>query len=196
METEAAPLAHQPMAAVLELLAARTPGPGAGSAAALACSLAAGLVEMAARFDDSLLAQARLVRAGALRERAVELSEREVTSYGPVLEALAMDRDHPQRETRLAAARAAAATTPLAIASIGAQLAALAAESAVNGPELLIGEAVVAAELADGATRAAAHLVRLNLSDSPGDPRRTEATGLVSAAADALEQAFARASES
>ena len=83
----------------------------------------------------------------------------------------------------------------LATAGAGAQVASLAAESATQGNPALIGDAVTAAELADGATRAAAHLVRMNLSDSPGDPRRTEVTGLVSAAAEALEEAFAAAAE-
>ena len=195
METQAAPLGEQPLTDVLERVAARTPGPGAGSVAAVACSLAAGLVEMTARYDDSLLAQARLARAGALRERALEIVDHEVTAYEPVLEALAMDADHPQREMRLAAAKAQAAAGPLAIAGIAAQLGGLAAESAVNGSDEMVAEAVVAAELADGACRAAAHLVRINLQDSPGDPRRTEVTGLAAAASEALEEAFARASE-
>ena len=74
-------------------------------------------------------------------------------------------------------------------------MAALAAESAMQGNPALIGDAVTAAELADGATRAAAHLVRMNLADSPGDPRRTEVTAWVNAAAEALEEAFAAAAE-
>ena len=195
MEMQAAPLGEQPLTDVLERVAARTPGPGAGSAAAVACSLAAGLVEMTARYDDSLLAQARLARASALRERALEIVDHEVTAYQPVLEALAMDADHPQREIRLAAAKAQAASGPLAIAGIAAQLGGLAAESAVSGSDEMVAEAVVAAELADGACRAAAHMVRINLQDSPGDPRRTEVTGLVVAASEALEEAFARAAE-
>ena len=195
MDTESTTLAQQPLSVVLERVADRSPGPGAGSAAALACSLAAGLVEMTSRHDDSIMATARGARAEALRERALELAEVEVTSYAPVLAALAMGEDDPQRETRLAAARAHAATTPVAIASIAAQLASLAAESAVNGPEAMVGEAIVAAELADAACRGAAHLVRINLQESPGDPRRTEVTGLVNGASEALEQAFARAAE-
>ena len=195
MDTESTTLAQQPFSVVLERVAARSAGPGAGSATALACSLAAGLVQMTARHDDSIMATARQARAEALSERALELAEREVTAYEPVLAALAMDKDNPQREMRLAAARAQAATSPLAIAGIAAQLASLAAESALNGPDGMVGEAVVAAEIADAACRGAAHLVRINLQESPGDPRRTEVTGLVSGASQALEQAFARAAE-
>jgi formiminotetrahydrofolate cyclodeaminase len=190
-----APLTQQPLAEVLEQLAEHTPGPGGGAAAAVAVALAAALVEMTAKYDESILAQARLVRANALRTRALEQADIERDVYQAVLEARAMESDHPQRENRLASALAAAASPPLAIAGVGAQIAALAAESATQGNPALIGDAVTAAELADGATRAAAHLVRMNLVDSPGDPRRTEVAGLVNAAAGALEEAVAAAAE-
>jgi formiminotetrahydrofolate cyclodeaminase len=176
-------------------VADHTPGPGAGTAAAVAVAFAAALVEMTSKFDDSILAQARGMRASALRTRMLEIADVERDIYQPVLDAEAMDPGHPQREQRLASALAAASSPPLATANAGAQVAFLAAESATLGNPALIGDAVTAAELADGATRAAAHLVRMNLSDSPGDPRRTEVTGCVHAAAEALEDAFAAAAE-
>lgn len=185
------PIAQQPLAEVVGKLAAQTPAPGGGTAAAIAVALAAALVEMSSAFDTSISARARGVRAESLRARALELADVDLDAYGPVLEALRMPDESPQREQRLAASLAAAAGPPLTIAGIGSQVAALAAESATQGSPHLVGDAVVAAELADGATRAAAHLVRLNLAESPGDPRRTEVTGLVNAAAEALEQAFA-----
>jgi methenyltetrahydrofolate cyclohydrolase len=188
-------LTQQPLADVLEQLAEHTPGPGGGAAAAVAVALAAALVEMTAKYDDSIMAQARLARANALRARALEMADIERDAYQPVLDARAMAPDHPQREHRLASALAAAASPPLRTAGVGAQVAALAAESATQGNPALIGDAVTAAELADGATRAAAHLVRMNLVDSPGDPRRTEVAGLVIAASEALEEAFAAAAE-
>jgi formiminotetrahydrofolate cyclodeaminase len=195
MARPAAPLREQSLAEVLDQVADRSPGPGGGAVAALAVAFAAALVEMTATYDDSILAQARSVRANALRTRMLEVAEIERDVYQPVLDAEAMDVDHPQRESRLASALAAASVPALTTASAGAQVAGLAAESATQGNPALIGDAVTAAELADGATRAAAHLVRMNLSDSPGDPRRTEVTGLVSAAAEALEDAFAAAAE-
>jgi methenyltetrahydrofolate cyclohydrolase len=195
MARPSAPLTQQPLADVLEQLAEHTPGPGGGAAAAVAVALAAALVEMTAKYDQSIMAQARLMRANALRARALEVADVERDIYQQVLDARAMEPDHPQRENRLASALAAAASPPLAIAGVGAQVAALAAESATQGNPALIGDAVTAAELADGATRAAAHLVRMNLVDSPGDPRRTEVAGLVNAAAGALEEAFAAAAE-
>jgi formiminotetrahydrofolate cyclodeaminase len=195
MARPSAPLTQQPLADVLEQLAEHTPGPGGGAAAAVAVALAAALVEMTSKYDASILAQARMVRANALRGRALDQVEIERDAYQPVLEARAMEPGDPQRDNRLASALAAAAAPPLTTAGIGAQVAALAAESATQGNPALIGDAVTAAELADGATRAAAHLVRMNLVDSPGDPRRTEVAGLVNAAAEALEEAFAAAAE-
>ena len=195
MARPSAPFTQQPLADVLEQLAEHTPGPGGGAAAAVAVALAAALVEMTAKYDESILAQARMVRANALRTRALEQADIERDAYQPVLDAQAMEPGDPQRDNRLASALAAAAAPPLTTAGVGAQVAALAAESATQGNPALIGDAVTAAELADGATRAAAHLVRMNLADSPGDPRRTEVTGLVVAAAEALEEAFAAAAE-
>ena len=190
-----APLSQQPLAEVLDQVADRTPGPGGGAVAALTVAFAAALVEMTAKYDDSILAQARGMRASAMRTRMLEVADIERDAYQPVLDAEAMAADHPQRENRLASALAAASAPALATAGAGAQIAGLAAESATLGNPALIGDAVTAAELADGATRAAAHLVRMNLSESPGDPRRTEVTGLVRAAAEALEDAFAAAAE-
>ena len=195
MESPVESLSQLSLAEVLERLAKPQPGAGPGGAAALACAIAAGLVENAAGVEGSVLSTARCVRASALRGRATELADRDQHTYDAVNAALAMDEDDPQREMRLAAARAAAATTPLAIASLGAQLTSLAAENTASESEESVAHAIVAAELADGACRAAAHLVRLDLQDSPGDPRRTEAMSLVNMSTAALGEAFAQAAE-
>jgi formiminotetrahydrofolate cyclodeaminase len=196
METGTGALSDLPMSQVLDRLAEKTPGPGAGSTAALVCSLAAALLEMTAAFDTTPVGSASAVRAGALRDRALELAERERESYGPVLDALRLPRSDPDRETRLASALAAASTAPLAIASVGAQLAGIAAETVDGVSDQLVGEAVVAAELAEGACRAAARLVQINLAAVPADPRLTEVAGLVTAAAEARAETLAKASDS
>ena len=195
METPVETIAQQQLAEVLERLAKPEPGAGPGGAAALACALAAGLIENAAAVEQSVLSTARCARASALRGRALELADRDRHTYDAVVEAQAMEEDNPQRETRLASARAQAATTPLAIASLGAQLTSLAAENTASESDQSVAHAIVAAELADGACRAAAHLVRLDLQSSPGDPRRTEATSLVAMSTEALGDAFAQAAE-
>jgi methenyltetrahydrofolate cyclohydrolase len=179
---------------VLDRLAERTPAPGGGSTAALVCALAAALLEMTAAFDSSPMGSACGVRAGALRDRALELAERDRGSYAPVLEALRLPASDPERPTRLASALAAASTAPLAIASVGAQLAGIAAETVDGVSEHLMGEAIVASELAEGACRAAARLVEINLAGAAGDPRLTEVAGLVKSAADARAETLAKAS--
>ena len=96
-----APLATQPLEDVLEQLAERTPGPGGGTGAAVAVAVAAALVEMTAKFDSSIMGQARLARANALRARALELIEIERGAFEPVLEA---QRDGPRQPAARAAA--------------------------------------------------------------------------------------------
>jgi formiminotetrahydrofolate cyclodeaminase len=108
-----APSADRPLAQLLEDVAAATPAPGGGSAAAWTAALAAALVEMSARLT---LSRAELAerhprmtelceRAHELRVVALELGERELTSYAPVLEALRLPREDPQRPVRVDAAR-------------------------------------------------------------------------------------------
>jgi methenyltetrahydrofolate cyclohydrolase len=194
MHTGTGALSDLPLSQVLDRLAEKTPAPGAGSTAALVCSLAAALLEMTAAFDTTPIGSACGVRAGALRERALELADRELRSYEPVLDALRLPASDPDRETRLGSAMAAASTAPLAISSVAAQLAGIAAETVDGVSDHLVGEAVVAAELAEGACRAAARLVEINLAGAPGDPRLIEVSGLVKAAAQARAETLAKAS--
>ena len=195
MESGTGTLNDLRLSEVLDRLAEKTPGPGAGSTAALVCSLAAALLEMTAAFDTTPMGSACGVRAGALRDRALELADRELHSYEPVLEALRLPASDPERKTRLSSAMAAASVTPLAIASVGAPLAGIAAETVDGVSAQLVGEAVVASELAEGACRAAARLVEINLAGAAGDPRLTEVAGLVKAAAEARAETLAKASE-
>ncbi|HEX3831283.1 MAG TPA: cyclodeaminase/cyclohydrolase family protein [Solirubrobacteraceae bacterium] len=194
MESGTGTLNDLPLSGVLDRLAEKTPAPGAGSTAALVCSLAAALLEMTAAFDTTPMGSACGVRAGALRGRALELADRELHTYEPVLEALRVPASDPDREARLASAMAAASTAPLAIASVAAQLAGIAAETVDGVSDQLVGEAVVASELAEGACRAAARLVQINLAGAAGDPRLTEVAGLVKAAAEARAETLAKAS--
>jgi formiminotetrahydrofolate cyclodeaminase len=195
MESGTGTLNDLPLSEVLDRLAEKTPGPGAGSTAALVCSLAAALLEMTAAFDTTPMGAACGVRAGALRGRSLELADRELHSYEPVLEALRLPSSDPDREARLASAMAAASTAPLAIASVAAQLAGIAAETVDGVSDHLVGEAVVASELAEGACRAAGRLVEINLAGAPGDPRLIEVAGLVKAAAEARAETLAKASD-
>jgi methenyltetrahydrofolate cyclohydrolase len=152
------PFADRSLAALLAEIAASTPAPGGGSTAAVACALAAALVEMSAGPPHE--------RAAALRARALELADEDLSSYGPVLDA---QRSDPER---LRAALSAASDTPLAIAAVGCEVAELAAELVHRRRRPhLEGDATAAALIAEAATRAAARLVELNLAGMPDDVR-------------------------
>lgn len=185
-------LAALPLAELLQRFAARTPAPGGGSGAATGCALAAALVEMAARFDPTPEAEATVARAAALRGRLLQLADRELEAYAPVLDALSLPAGDVDREVRLAQARSAAADPPLQIAAIATELAALGAETAQAGSPHLTGDALVGILLAEAACRAAVALVELNL-DAPADPRRSRAAELARAAAAARDHALAAA---
>jgi formiminotetrahydrofolate cyclodeaminase len=174
---------------LLDRLAARTPAPGGGAASALGCAVAAALIQMAAGFSREDDAAELAGRAAALRARALELADLELVSYLPVLEALRLPADEPERAAQIAAASSDAAESPLQIAALAAELAELAVAAAQSGSPHLLGDATAAASLADGACGAAARLVEINLAEVPGDPRRIRAQELAdeaSAARDAI----------
>jgi methenyltetrahydrofolate cyclohydrolase len=179
-------LVDRTLGRLLEEVAARTPSPGGGTSCAVGCALAAGLVEMAAAFTLSHPEQAESharmaelgVRAGELRAVALELAERDLHAYEPVLEALREPADAPGRDERLEAALSAAADSPLALARAAAEVAELAAEAARDATHHLRGDAAAGAALAEAACAAAAYLADLNLTRLPHDARREEASQL------------------
>src|ERR671916_592531 len=117
-------LADLPLGALLDVVASTDPAPGGGSSAAVGSALAAALVEMTAGLGSD---PETAVRARELRERALELADEDLSSYAPVLEALRLPADDPERTGRVQAALTAASRTPLAIAETSAELAELGA---------------------------------------------------------------------
>jgi formiminotetrahydrofolate cyclodeaminase len=181
-------LADQSVRELLDAVGARTPAPGGGAAAALSGSLAAGLVEMAARFTAGREDVA--AEAGALRGRLLELGERELSAYEPVLEAIALDAGDPDRDARLRAALSDAADSPLEIARAAAVVASLGAELVLTGNTNLTGDAITGVALAEAACCAAARLTEINLARVPSDPRLDEAAGLTRQASAARAKAL------
>ena len=171
-----AELADLSLRDLLERVATPEPGPSAGACAAWTCALAAALVELAAEVTlrhgtDTGRPQEIANTARALRERALELGERDVALYAAVLERRrAGESDAAELDE--------ASEPPLAIAEISVEVAELAREAARDGAVALRGDALAAARLADAAAGAAARLVEINLAASPDDPRVARAREL------------------
>ncbi len=171
----------QPARRFLDQLAARTPTPGGGGAAAVTGAMAAGLVAMAARFSARQLPEADDLadQADRLRSMAAQLADMDARAYTAVLATRG-----PERKQALLAA----ATVPLEIAAIGAQVARLAVRVAEDGNPNLRGDAVTGALLAAASARSAASLVDINVALGGLDPelsrRAARAAGDAGEAAD------------
>ena len=160
-----AALAKQRLADLLDAVAAPTPAPGGGSSAGIACALAAALVEMAAGIGDA--AGPDVVRARALRARALELAEQELSSYAPVLEARRLPVDDPARRARIAAALEQASAVPREIAAVAAEIVVLAQRAGAEVSAAVRSDAETGRLLAEAAGTAAALLVATNERDAP-----------------------------
>jgi formiminotetrahydrofolate cyclodeaminase len=185
------PVGELPVAELLDALAARTPSPGGGAAAGVACALAAALVQMTASFGSGSEAGALGRRAQELRGLALRLADEDLTAYAPVLEALALPSEDPQRQQRLAGARARASEPPLGIAQAAAEVAELGLAAARASTSHLVGDALTGVVLAEAASRAAAELVTINLLGDRDDPRHPLAGQVASRASEARKQIFA-----
>jgi methenyltetrahydrofolate cyclohydrolase len=173
----------QPVRDLLDQLAARTPTPGGGGAAAVTGAMAAGLVAMAARFSAKQLPEAGDLadQADRLRFMAAQLADMDARAYTAVL----ATRGPERKEALLAAAM-----MPLEIAAIGARVAALAVRVAEAGNPNLRGDAVTGALLAAASARSAACLVDINVRLGGLDPKLSRrAARAVADAGDAAERA-------
>jgi formiminotetrahydrofolate cyclodeaminase len=173
----------EPVRGFLDQLAARTPTPGGGGAAAVTGAMAAGLVAMAARFSARQLPEAGELaeEADRLRYMASQLLDMDARAYAAVLAA-----HGPERQQALLGA----AMIPLEIAALGAKVAGLAVQVAEAGNPNLRGDAVTGAVLAAASARSAASLVDINVELGGLDPELSRrAARAVADAADAAERA-------
>jgi formiminotetrahydrofolate cyclodeaminase len=173
-----------PVRGFLDQLAARTPAPGGGVAAAVTGAMAAGLVAMAARFSARQLPGSGELadQADELRRRLDQLAEEDARAYAAVLDAGRQPGngrqpgdagrqpgngrqpgDDGQRRERMREALLGAAYVPLEIAGIGEEVAVMAARLAEAGNPNLRGDAVTGAVLAAASARSAACLVDINV---------------------------------
>lgn len=187
-------LTELPLRELLERLAAGTPAPGGGSAAAVTCAVAAALAEMAAALSQAPGAPADRARAAELRERALELAERDLASYPPVLQALRRPAEDPDRPAAVRAALSAASAVPMEMTRVSGEVAALAARITDGSGRHLVGDATTATVLAEAACAAAAVLLELNLRGFEDD-RPGQAAQCVHDADLARRQALSKAHE-
>jgi formiminotetrahydrofolate cyclodeaminase len=167
-----------PVSAFLDALAAKVPAPAGGSAAALVLAQAAALCAKSARLSERQLTAGRAAEITQEAERkrgtAASLIDEDPRAYANVLKARRRRNDQPDDAAAvagMAAALSAAADVPLRIVELAVPVSAIAATLAADGNQTLRGDALAAGLLAQAAARAAACLVRINLSDAPGDPR-------------------------
>jgi methenyltetrahydrofolate cyclohydrolase len=169
--------------------------PGGGYVAAIAVSMAAGLVSMAARLSRDEWDEARgaAAQAEALRFRGVTLAERNARAYTEAVETLESGEE-PNRGSRdeaIAEALDRAADVPLQIGEAAADVSALAALVAERCEPSVRADVAVAALLSQAGARAAAQLVAVNLGAAPGDTRLDYARELERNASGALERTLA-----
>ena len=176
-----------PVSQLQDVLAESGPGPAGGSAAALAATMAAGLVRLVARVsDDWADAPGVAAQASALGDRALALADDDHRVYARAMAQLAS----PERDTALGAALRRAAEVPLQIAETAADVAILASLAAEEGSETVRADAWAAAALAEAATVSAAKLVHVNLATRREDPLRARADDASRADASAREVAL------
>jgi formiminotetrahydrofolate cyclodeaminase len=186
--TRGVELAGVTLGGLHEVLAEPGPGPAGGSAAALATTMAAGLVRLVARVSpDWEEAPGIAAQAAALGDRALLLADDDHRVYARALAQLGA----PDRDAALGQALRHAARVPLEIAETAADVAALAALAAREGAEAVRGDAWAAATLAEAAATAASRLVRVNLATRPDDDLTTRAEQAQRAATAARDVALA-----
>jgi formiminotetrahydrofolate cyclodeaminase len=168
-------------------IASEVPAPAGGSAAAIAVALGAGLTAMCARNSREQWREARgaVAQAEFLRSRIEPLAQADAEAYENALVAFRLPEQlEPEvRNATLGVALERAAAIPLAIAEVGADVADLAATVAECGNAEMRGDAVAG-------TRAAAHLVRINLGAGPDDFRVVRAGEVADAASRSAQRAL------
>jgi glutamate formiminotransferase/formiminotetrahydrofolate cyclodeaminase len=156
----------------LDELAAASPVPGGGSAAALAGALAGALVAMVARLTIGRKAYAAaetrareiLADAETLRGELRRLVDGDAAAYTRVSDAYKIPKDDPSRGRAIDAALLGAAETPLDVARRAARVHALARELGAIGNKNARSDALVAEGLARAALAGALENVRVNVA--------------------------------
>ena len=155
-------------------------------------AVAARLVVMVARCSREWAEAAGVTaQANAIGARAVDLAHTDGRAWEEALAAVrgaeTAPGDDPKRDFALEQKLEAAAAAPLEIASLGADVAALASLAGHHCDATYRADAAAAAALAAGGSAAAAHLVRVNLGVRASDERLARALASEQAAHDVAE---------
>lgn len=153
-----------------EALAAKVSVPGGGGAAAYVGALAVALCSMTGNFTTGKKKYAayeadiqRMLQEGEeVRERLLELVDRDAAAFLPLSEAYAIPKEDPGRTEALEAATKAALSAPLAMMQEIARAIELLEEMQEKGSRLLLSDVGCGAALAAAAMQAAALNVFVN----------------------------------
>ena len=170
----------------LDALAANTPTPGGGSAAAYSAAMAAGLVAMVAagtqgkkkyaEYEAEMMATQQ--EAMFLKEKMAEAVEEDAQAFEDVMAAIRLPKDTDKqvaaRALAIDKATLNAAVLPLGVAKQTLRIMELAVQMMLHGNVNAISDAASAVALANAAVTASGHNVKINvhsLADkAPGEP--------------------------
>ena len=166
----------------LDSLAAGTPTPGGGSAAAHAGAMGAALVSMVARLTVGKEKYARvreemeeiLEESEELRSDLTSAVEQDAQAFQDLMEAYRLPKDDEHREEQIKSATLQAAQVPLEVARMADRIMQLALLTAEKGNANAITDGAAGANLAHAAVHSACYNVRINLLGLE-DPEAVEA---------------------
>lgn len=190
------PIANQRVGEFTDAVASDAPTPGGGAVVGTVAALAAALVGMAGRYSalhqpDSPVFADLVDTSDRLRARAAALADADADAYGRYVRATHSTVDPVARRVAIRAALDAAATVPLELCLVAAEVADAAEQLAVTGNPRLRTDACTAALLASAVASSTALLVAANLHGSPEDPRIGQAAVHARAARDSADRALA-----
>lgn len=185
-QEESSPKLHPKHISFLDELAAETPTPGGGSAAAYSGASAAALVAMVAQLtigrkkyaDVDSEMRATLEKAESLREMLTAAVREDAEAYDQVMQAYRLPKDPPQKEevrnNAIQEAILGAAEVPLMVARMVVQTMELAYKVVAFGNLNALCDVGTAAVLARAALSGAGLNVRINVKDLNDDAKADE----------------------
>lgn len=151
----------------LESIAARTPTPGGGSAAAYAAAMGAALMAMVARLNDKKTEPGPLHdmidRAESLVARLAALVKEDSQAFDAVMAGFKLPDSDPNKKARQQAATIKATEVPIETMKVALAMMELAVEGLAKSKASCLSDAGVAAYLADAAIASARLNVLINL---------------------------------